>query len=416
MVPFQIHRRIPLVRRPFHQRDEAIAERNALQSELAKLQLQVSKGSEPIAAGVPLSFLRHRSASRTTGQPAVTEAQAVDDESLVERIVMAYRAANSTPVGASDSFWLQTIMDEKRPIHEALMGGNTRIVGQILRNPATNMLFYGFDTLTSREANPADLGWRAWMQEWSYDNLLRLAEAVGARRLDYPEAPEAGPPPDPEAILECLDEALGFPVRFPNPFPDEVGLATSRGVASYRAVQALYQAWRIAELVGRRPTARVVEIGAGLGRTAFYARQFGLVDYTIIDLPISNVAQGYFLGRTVPPDAVRLFNELGSGLRVLPPVAFLNAQERYDIAVNVDSLTEMSPETARAYCSEIKSRADLFLSINHEYNSFTVRNISQDLQMRAASRTPYWLRRGYVDEVFELASAHASQAKPVSEC
>jgi hypothetical protein len=274
------------------------------------------------------------------------------------------------------------------------------MIKQMLRHPATNMLLYGFDTLTSREANPTDLGWRVWMQEWTYDNLLRLAEAGGTRRLDYPEAPEVGPPPDPEAILVELDEAFGFPVRFPNPFPDEVGLATSRGVASYRAVQALYQAWRIAELVGHRPGARVVEIGAGLGRTAFYARQFGLIDYTIIDLPITNVAQAYFLGRTLAPDAVRLFNEGGSGLRLLPPTGLLEAQDRYDIAVNVDSLTEMAPDTARAYCKAIRSRANSFLSINHEYNSFTVRSMCLDLQMHSASRTAYWLRRGYVDEVF----------------
>jgi hypothetical protein len=403
MIPFQLHRRIPLVRRPFHQRDQAVAERNALKSELATLQMQVAR----TAAEAQLAYLRHRPPSRTAGQPAVTEARPADDDRLVERITVAYQAANRTSVGDGDSFWLQTIMDEKRPIHDALMAGNTRTVQDMLRHPATNMLLYGFDTLTSREANPHDLGWRVWMQQWTYDNLLRLAEAVGVRRLDYPEAPESGPPPDPETILVWLDEAFGFPVRFPNPFPDEVGLATSRGIASYRAVQALYQAWRIAELVPQRTGVRVVEIGAGLGRTAFYARQFGFLDYTIIDLPMTNVAQGYFLGRTVAADAVSLFNEGGSGLRVLPPAAFLDAQDRYDIAVNVDSLTEMSRDTASTYCAAIKSRADLFLSINHEYNSFTVRNICRDLQMHSASRTGYWLRRGYVDEVFKLAEPRA---------
>jgi hypothetical protein len=133
-----------------------------------------------------------------------------------------------------------------------------------------------------------------------------------------------------------LEHGIGLPggdphlsrrgVRLPGSvsqsFPDVVGLATSGGVASYRAVQALYQAWRIAELVSHHPSASVVEIGAGLGRTAFYARQYGLRDYTIIDLPITNVAQGYFLGRTAAPDAVSLFNESESGLRVLPPAAF----------------------------------------------------------------------------------------------
>jgi hypothetical protein len=34
MIPFQLHRRIPLVRRPFYQRDKATAERDALRAEL----------------------------------------------------------------------------------------------------------------------------------------------------------------------------------------------------------------------------------------------------------------------------------------------------------------------------------------------------------------------------------------------
>ena len=88
---------------------------------------------------------------------------------------------------------------------------------------------------------------------------------------NIPKGLKHSPAPDPEVILRDLDTAFGFAIHFPNPYPDEVGLKTSRGVASYRAVQGLYQAYRVAELVRDRPAARVVEIGGGLGRTAFYA-------------------------------------------------------------------------------------------------------------------------------------------------
>jgi hypothetical protein len=204
--------------------------------------------------------------------------------------------------------------------------------------------------------------------------------------------------------LDLLDDALGFRVTFPNPFPDEVGLATSRGIASHRAVQAVYQAWRIFSLAKRDAGARIVEIGAGTGRTAFYASHLGLRDYTIVDLPLSSVAQANFLSRALGQDRICLFGEGGPGIRLLPPAAFLDAADRYDIVVNVDSMTEMAADTALAYCRAVKIRAGLFLSINHEVNQFMVRDVFAREGLYAITRTPYWMRRGYVDEVFTPSS------------
>ena len=148
----------------------------------------------------------------------------------------------------------------------------------------------------------------------------------------------------------------------------------------------------------------MVEIGAGLGRTAFYARQLGVMNYTIIDLPLTNVAQGYFLGRVMGPDAIGLFGENPAPIRILPPTVFFGSTDHYDLAINVDSLTEMSIDTAGAYCRALSSRADTFLSINHEYNPFTVRELYASLGIRSAARMPYWLRRGYVDEIFRFTA------------
>jgi hypothetical protein len=385
VIPFQLHRRIPLLRRPFYQRDRARAE------------------SDRLVAEIRLGWLRHRPDGRVAGAPGVTGAQAADDLSLVERVIAAYRASSGTPLGDANSFWLQTISDIKRPLHDLLMTGSLQSVAQMLRSPAENMLFCGFDSLNAQDARPQDPGWQRWMQSWTGDNLLRLAEAVGAWRLEYPEAASRGAV-DPEEVLRALDSKFGFAVRFPNPFADEVGLATSRGIVSYRAVQALYQAYRIFELIGRRSSARIAEIGGGLGRTAYYARQFGIRNYTIIDLPMTAVAQGYFLGRTLGADAVGLFGESSAGCDVLPPMSFLEGTEKYDLVVNVDSLTEMARDTARAYVEAIRARAAMFLSINHEYNAFSVNDILAESGLHPAARTPYWLRRGYVDEVFEQSA------------
>ena len=289
----------------------------------------------------------------------------------------------------------------KCDVHDALFAVDQTATQTLLRDPGKTDLFYGFDI--PARSTPTDDPKFELDGLGRYRELLLLSEVLGARRLWNSEAPKlTAALPDVETMMLQLDQAVGFRIDFPNPFPDEIGLVTSRGIASHRAVQALYQAARIASLIKEKSRARIAEIGAGMGRTAYYARKFGITDYTIIDLPMSNVAQANFLGRALGPDMISLFGENRPGVRILPPGAFLDGDDHFDLVVNVDSLTEMTAETAHAYCKAIKASAGLFLSINHELNPVTVREVCAGQQMFAHSRTPYWMRNGYVEELFTL--------------
>ena len=381
MIPFNIHRRIPLVRRPFYQRDQAIRERDALAAELSLLQSRLNDAQSDNSSAEPI---------------AVTPPLPMEDDqgAFVERIIAAYEQSVRF-TQQSDSFWDNAFFNKKRDIHDALMAKDRSVVADMLRDPGRTDLFYGFENLARSLADGVAYGGRH-----VHLDLMLLSEAIGVDRNRNPEYTEPASLPDVEPLLERLDDAFGGSLQFPNPFPGEVGLATSRGVVSYRAVQAIFQAWRIAELVDAQPGARVLEIGAGLGRTAYYAARFGVSDYTIIDIPLSNVAQAAFLGRALGTNSISLYGEDGSGVRILPPPAFLEGDDTYDLVVNVDSLTELAPDVARAYAEAIKARAALFLSINHEHQLFTVRELFEQIGLTATSRAPYWMRRGYVEEVF----------------
>jgi hypothetical protein len=229
---------------------------------------------------------------------------------------------------------------------------------------------------------------------------------MGALRCENPESgvqKYASIPLD--SLLEAIDQRLGVRLRFPNPFPDEFGLRSARGVIGVRAVHAIYQAWRIRELLRGIPNPRVVEIGGGLGRTAFYSLLLGVEDYTIIDLPFTAVAQGYFLMRTLGSENVSLHRESeapGSKIKLLQPSAFFEGADTVDLVVNVDSMTEVDRETADRYWRQIKRRSTKFLSINQEGNPFTVREIAEadNVGVASSQRYPYALRKGYVEELF----------------
>lgn len=324
---------------------------------------------------------------------------------LVERLLASYRRTfKKTHYG---SMWGTIFEQNHLPIHRVFMAGTVEEAERILRDPASTQLHHGFDTtvadLTKRliasEATSRGLARTCKMK------LLTLGDALGVTRLDNPETycayPEPPPAPETDELLERIERALGSRIDFPNPFPNEFGLATKRGVAGYRAISALYQAHRIKTLVAGIRNPRILEIGGGTGRTAYYAYKLGLKNYSIVDLPFTAISQGYFLGRTLGLDSIAADGEPGTAdaVKLYAPDTFFARRERYDLIVNVDSLTEMGWETASAYWKAIRGRAARFLSINHESNEFTVRQLPG---LAPQTRYPYWMRRGYVEELYLL--------------
>jgi hypothetical protein len=234
------------------------------------------------------------------------------------------------------------------------------------------------------------------------DAIDRLAQSVGAARMTNPEAPLFyHEPPNIEALLDRIEAATGLRLLFPNPFPDEFGITTSRGIASLRAVFAIYQAHRLQQEIRASAQCDVLEIGAGLGRTAYYAAKSKISAYTIIDLPLANAAQAYFLGRTIGQDRISLAGEKArpGQVTILPPSS-LTTLTQVGVMLNVDSLTEMDRSSAEAYVHFAKENAERFISINHEANRFTANEVIRALWPAAKiMRYPHPMRDGYVEEI-----------------
>jgi SAM-dependent methyltransferase len=333
----------------------------------------------------------------------------VEDKKLIKRIITAYQRANQADLGKS--MWTVFFTKYHQPIHQALIDGDERTVTEILRNPEISDLFYGFDILTkSFHSVFRKKRARNVYAKDCLDGLVRFAEAVGAVSMDNPASEfKKRIFWKTEDVLAELDKAC-TPFSMPNPFTNEHGVGSSRGVISYRVPQALYQAWRIKQLLDGIQNPRVLEIGAGLGRTSFYANELGIKDYTIVDLPITTVAQAYFLGRTLGEENICLdgeqFADAQNRAKIVLPETFLAESKTYDLVLNVDSLTEMDFSVAQAYWDKIKISTNTFLSINHEAHKFRVRDLLfEDLHSLVVHRGLYWMREGYAEELIRIPSA-----------
>lgn len=330
----------------------------------------------------------------------------------IARLKAAYRCAITTFPGHGVSIW-GLISEKQTAIHAALMSDSDSDFGSLLElatffsDPGRTYLYYGVDNIYPdfrdvEMESPLQKG----LQKQAMDALIILADSLGATRCWNPEGGALFPHKEPKSIrgaddlLTDIENVLGITLQFPSPFPGENGLSSARGLVTYRAINAIYQAHRVNQITN---SGRCIEIGGGVGRTAYFANKLGVDDYTLVDLPMTLAGQALFLMATLGPESVWLYGEPVAKqkgcIRLVPPVFISETSERFGVVFNADSFTEMDRSHAKEYVDFALSNSDALLSINHEANQFTVRELMPNL---SCIRSPYWLRSGYVEEFLLL--------------
>jgi hypothetical protein len=314
-----------------------------------------------------------------------------NERDMIARLIASYRYATDRSPLDQASMWFGFFVKHQSAAHAAFYTGDIEASHRILSNPAASKILYGFDNMFDDIA----VGMRLPEKRAAYAAKIRallrqLSVAIGHDPLDKPATSIERMATDDIVPIET---ALGFSAETPSIYPDEFGLETARGNLCVRAIAALYQAHRIKTLT----SGSVCEIGGGLGRTALYARAAGITDYTLVDIPFTAISQGYYLMRALGSDMVVLPGEKHSApIRIVAPEDFFADSRRYDLIVNVDGITEFAPDAAARYASKIAASSPCLLSINHEGNSFCVRDLFAN---HRALRFPHWMRPGYVEEI-----------------
>jgi len=326
------------------------------------------------------------------------EGVGADDGRIVDRVAAAYRRSAAGDYYGRDSMWRVFREERHQALHELLVHGPREKLAEALRSPRDYNLLYGFETLYKEyhEAAARNPLHARQTGERLKGQLVRLCEAVGIFRVENPEGPGArNPSLTVSELIAALERELGFPLDMPAVYAGLEGLPRPGGVLSTRMIELAYCASRAKRLA----SGAVLEIGGGVGFFAYYVHRLKL-DVTIVDLPMTNVAQGYFLMRALGEDAVVLEGEAPrpGAIKVLTP-AHMDSSRRYDLVVNVDSLTEVGRDVAEGYLRWIMKNSRLFWSVNHEANMFTVNELLKEFPGAAVERFPYWMRSGYVEEV-----------------
>jgi hypothetical protein len=364
------------------------------------------------------SRLFARPAISGTGSFLLALEQGVDHAKRVkvaQRLIAAYQLAMQdvrvAPIQAADSdLWTAIVAKHMPELVAILDSADAPGLARFLINFGADFTWFGGLTLgLDGYFRARDAGELAFLYA---DKLACLAEAVGAVSRECPEQGDYGvlPGRPVDELVALIEREIGISIEPPREVVYTVGLRSSRGPLHYRHFNAIYSA-----LVAASMGKRICEFGAGLGMTAVYARRLGALDYTIYDLPLVNVIAGNYLLCALGESAVSLYREPehAGTVRVLP---FWTCCEqpagRFDVALNQDSFPEIEESLVRRYVDEIaRTTTGYLVSINQEAQApisdarrhlWVARMLSGDRRFTRIRRSPYWMREGYVEEIYRL--------------
>lgn len=353
---------------------------------------------------------------------------------LAERIISSYTAAlNAAPnKNQGEEIARNTIWDVITQTHYARMHDFIRSGD---RNALAGFLSRLFQTETVNGysmGNTFDTGPHRWWL-WARGietSLVCLAEAVGIARAECPEQGEIGYElrEGPSHLINRLEQYFGFRIEVPR-IGAARGIMIGERFITRETCSQIYTAHRIREAVGlylgSNLPLRIIEVGAGYGGLCYWMhRMFGdrITNYIIIDLPVSNAVQAYFLGKTLPSSTF-LYHEPcvsdgnKSTINIVPHFALDEIKSGSNLLINQDSMPEMPLTEVRRYLNWGNQNVNgLFLSFNQEAYS-PVNGVPQVLvpdivanfsNYRRLSRHTSWDRRGYVEEIYRVT--------PCSQC
>lgn len=350
------------------------------------------------------------------------------DEIIATRIISSYRKIKlgehqATLSALQDSMWGAFLQSEyaalRNLVEEGDIGRLARYLSTIFRSETVNGYAFGskFDPFPHR--------W--WYLPIGIElSVITLAESVGIVRA---ECPEQGQIPywrsefSEERLIGELESFFSVQIEAPRA-GDARGIFFGGRFLTLETCSQLYTAHKMRDAINRGigPSAElnIVEIGGGYGGLCYWMHQLlgtRINRYVIVDLPEVNLVQAYFLS-SLKTRELTLFGEEkstpGSRIELIPHWTLSDVDWRPNVLINQDSMPEMPEAEVARYLSWGSEKVDgLFLSFNQEAFSpwrgipqvHVPSIISRYPRFRRLSRSPSWVRRGYVEEIYSCSSA-----------
>ncbi|HWF51688.1 MAG TPA: putative sugar O-methyltransferase [Solirubrobacteraceae bacterium] len=344
------------------------------------------------------------------------------DLALCGRLIVAYRRAQVDARDAGGMWSHEIYRDRQRGLRSALEREQPAAVAELLASMFRSDFILGMapgSLGVGRQPRAlARLSYLATMNK-----LVALAESQATTLVENPEqgVVAVGLRDGIDSLIAGLEGSLGLPLDFPAVGAAYGVLAAGRLITPDTPDQ-VYAAARIRDVIRDNFSAhaaeplRIVEIGAGYGGMAYWLMK--LLDeaprYAVVDLPIANVLQGYFLAQTLGHSQVSLYGEGPGAVTVLPGHALSVVETPFDVLLNKDSMPEIPRGALLDYLRWARGACTgIFYSYNQEAAAEfdgTAQNVVPQVLAELGGfsrkrRDASWLRRGYVEEVYAIETS-----------
>lgn len=354
-----------------------------------------------------------------------------EDIALCERLITAYHRAtvDKLKVDSDTSrIWSEGIGAYYGKLISILQSRNAKKLAEALSGLFRERFVYGLASGDLVEHSFSKIGSRIWSLKYQ-DNIVALAEYLGVVRTESTQQglKGYGLKDGLDTLVSKIEDRLGISIDFPD-IGAPYGVNANNSLITMEHPEHIYVALRTSEAIrvyldGREAKQlKLLEIGAGFGGLAYWIfkqQRLAVATYTIIDLPLINVLQGYFLSKALGASGVALYGEAfrsDAKVFILPTFAIAEDLMRangFDVLINQNSMPEMSTQIVENYLRFAKKKlSGIFFSYNHEAYSLVYGKLQVSVPeavarvggFRRLSRNISWVRSGYVEEVYKTAS------------
>ena len=339
-----------------------------------------------------------------------------EDISLCDRLIAAYHKANE-PNNVGE-LWTKSIETYYGELISIMESRNAEKLAAALSSFFRKKFVYGLASGDLVEHSHSKIGAIIWSLKYQ-DNIIALAEYLGIVRAESTQQGQKayGLKEGIDKVIAKAEDKIGISIDFPD-VGAPYGVLANNSLIMMEQPEHIYVALRINEAIrnylnkeGKK--LKLLEIGAGFGGLAYWIlklQRLNISTYTIIDLPIINVLQGYFLSKALGDSTVSLYGETfrdDATIFVLPTftITTMNGND-LDVLINQDSMPEMTDQIVENYLRFARENIKMFFSYNHEASGqVLVPEIVNRLGgFNLLSRNASWLRSGYVEEAYRTFS------------
>lgn len=281
---------------------------------------------------------------------------------------------------------------------------------------------YGLASGSAFKYSKGYFGKKIWNAKY-IDLIISLAEYLRLTRLESAQQGSFANYSKKNIIdiLKSIELKISNSISFPNigsPYGIQV---IDKKLITFEDLEHLYAALRIVEYINLHKINRfnninIIEIGGGYGGLCKWLIKLldkNISNYTIVDLPLINIIQNYFLSLYFGEDKVNFKYNSKDKISIISPSEYFNNYKKsnFTIVINQNSMPEMNNKIVNNYLdSFIKKEFNYFFSFNHEAISTYKDNLQVSVREEALKKNNFkllnrnlsFMRTGYLEEIYSV--------------